>query len=276
VDPRTPTPILDIAESKSSQLLSNTNSDHQLDKFMEEANYFNIAAEDVVHCLKKRFQYQGICHDISSTQLINATAKNRGLEVSDMDVQQEADRYRHENGLQHAADTIGWLNQQQVAPEEWEEGIRDRLLANQLSGHLFSRDIERFFAENRSNYESVILYQLVVPYEQLAMELFYQIEESEISFYEAAHLYDIDPNRRRKCGFEGILARWQIEPSLSSVIFGAQIQQVTQPIQRDDGYHLIWVEEFLEAILTEAISKEIMDNFFQDWVQSELNHARHL
>jgi parvulin-like peptidyl-prolyl isomerase len=276
VDPRTPTSILDIAESESSQLLSHTNSDHQLDRFMEEANYFNIAAEDVVHYLKKRFQYQSICHAISSTQLINATAKGRGLQVSDLDVQQEADRYRHENGLEHAADTIGWLNQQQVTPEEWEEGIRDRLLADQLSDHLFRRDIERVFAENRSNYERVALYQLVVPYEQLAMELFYQIEESEISFYEAAHLYDIDPNRRRQCGFEGILARWQIEPSLSPIIFGAQIQQVTEPIQRDDGYHLIWVEEFLEAILTEAISKEIMDNFFQDWVLSELNHARHL
>jgi parvulin-like peptidyl-prolyl isomerase len=276
VDPRTPTSILDIAKSESSQLPSHRNSDHQLDRFMEEANYFNIAAEDVVHYLKKRFQYQGICHGISSTQLINATAKSRGLQVSDIDVQQEADRYRHQNGLEHATDTIAWLNQQQVAPEEWEEGIRDRLLADQLSGHLFGRDIERVFAENRSNYESVILYQIVVPYEQLAMELFYQIEESEISFYEAAHLYDIDAQRRQKCGFEGILARWQIEPSLSSVIFGAQIQQVTQPIQRDDGYHLIWVEEFLEAVLTEAISKEIMDNFFQDWVLSELNHARHL
>jgi parvulin-like peptidyl-prolyl isomerase len=246
------------------------------DGFMEEKNYFDITADDVVHFLKKQFTYQNTCHSISSARLIQQAALDRGLQLPETDVQQEADRYRHENGLEHAADTINWLNQQQVAPEEWEEGIRDRLLADCLSKHLFSHDIERFFAENRANYETVVLYQLVVPYEQLAMELFYQIEESEISFYEAAHLYDIDVERRQKCGFEGILARWQIEPSLSPVIFGAQTKQVTQPIQRDDGYHLIWVEEFLEAILTETISKEIMDNFFQDWVLSELNHARHL
>jgi hypothetical protein len=29
---------------------------------------------------------------------------------------------------------------------------------------------------------------------KLAQELFYQLEEQEISFYEAAHLYDIDEN----------------------------------------------------------------------------------
>jgi parvulin-like peptidyl-prolyl isomerase len=237
---------------------------------------FDVTVGDLAHALKKKFQYQSAYRSVSANRLIKRAAFDRGLQVSDLEIQMEADRYRHENGLENAADTINWLNHEQVTPEDWEEGIRDRLLADCLSNHLFSGDIDRTFAENRSNYESVALYQLVVPYEKLAMELFYQIEESEISFYEAAHLYDIDSDRRRKCGFEGLLARWQIEPSLSSVIFGAQVQQVTEPIQRDDGYHLIWVEEFLEATLTEAIRKQIMDNLFQDWVLSELNHARHL
>jgi parvulin-like peptidyl-prolyl isomerase len=270
------TSISDSTEGKSSPPIPNVTSNLHRDRFMEEKNYFDVTAADVVHFLKKQFKYQNACHSISSARLIQQVALDRGVTLPETQIQQEADRYRHENGLEHAADTINWLNQQQVTPEEWEEGIRDRLLADCLSQHLFSRDVERVFAENRSNYETVALYQLVVPYEQLAMELFYQIEESEISFYEAAHLYDIDAERRRKCGFEGILARWQLEPSLSPLIFGAQAKQVTQPIQRDDGYHLIWVEEFLEATLTETISKEIMDNFFQDWVLSELNHARHL
>jgi parvulin-like peptidyl-prolyl isomerase len=237
---------------------------------------FDVTEGDLAHSLKKQFQYQSIYQSVTANRLIKQAAFDRGLQISDLEIQMEADRYRHENGLEQAADTINWLNQEQLTPEDWEEGIRDRLTADCLSKHLFNGDIDRMFAESRSNYESVALYQLVVPYEKLAMELFYQIEESEISFYEAAHLYDIDVDRRRKCGFEGVLARWQIEPNLSSVIFGAQVQQVTEPIQRDDGYHLIWVEEFLEATLTETIRKQIMDNLFQDWVLSELNHARHV
>jgi parvulin-like peptidyl-prolyl isomerase len=237
---------------------------------------FDVTAGDLADCLKKKFQYQSTCQAVNANRLIRQAAADRGLQVSDLQIQMEADRYRHENGLEHSSDTLNWLNQEQVTPEEWEEGIRDHLLADCLAKHLFGFDIDRMFAESRSNYESVVLYQLVVPYEKLAMELFYQIEESEISFYEAAHLYDLDSDRRRKCGFEGVLARWQIEPSLSSVIFGAQVQQVTEPIRRDDGYHLIWVEEFLEAAMTETIRKQIMDNLFQDWVLSEMNHARHL
>lgn len=242
---------------------------------MEEKNYFDVTAEDVVHFLKKQFKYQGFHQDVSAARLIQRIARDRGIQVSELAVQQEADRYRRENALEHAADTMNWLNEQQVTPNEWEEGIRDRLMADHLSQHLFGQQIERAFAENRSNYESVVLYQVVVPYEQLAMELFYQIDEAEISFYEAAHLYDIDAERRRRCGFEGVLARWQIEPRLSPIIFGAQTQQVTQPVQLDDGFHLVWVEEFLEALLTDVISKEILDGYFQDWLQSELNHARH-
>jgi parvulin-like peptidyl-prolyl isomerase len=248
----------------------------QLDEFMEEKNYFNVAAEDVVHYLKKQFRFQNVHHEISVNRLIHASARTHDLQVSELEIQQEADRFRHKSGLEHATDTMNWLNEQQLTPELWEESIHDRLLSERLSHHLFGKDIERAFAENRANYESVVLYQLVVPYEQLAMELFYQIEESEISFYEAAHLYDVDSQRRRRCGFEGILPRWQIEPSLSSVVFGAQLQQVTEPIRLDDGYHLIWVEEFLEPKLTEEISRGILDQFFQNWLSSELNHARHM
>jgi parvulin-like peptidyl-prolyl isomerase len=239
-------------------------------------NFFDVTAADMVHCLKKQFQYQSTCQSISANRLIKQVALDRGLQVSDLDIQMEADRFRHANGLEHAADTLNWLKAQQITPELWEESIRDRLLSDRLAHHLFDQDVERTFAENRVIYEQVALYQLVVPYEKLAMELFYQIDQSEISFYRAAHLYDIDPVRRRHCGFEGLLVRGQIEPRLSSIVFGSEPQQVTQPIQLDNSYHLIWVEEFLAAALTDQIRQELLDQLFQTWVTNELNHARHL
>jgi parvulin-like peptidyl-prolyl isomerase len=242
---------------------------------MEAKNYFDVTAEDVVHFLKKQFQYRDICRAISSQRLIDDVAQARNLQVSAEEIQQAADDFRHANGLEHAADTVNWLQEHQMAPSHWEENIHDNLLMRKLSGHLFAKDIDRIFAENRANYESAVLYQLVVPYEQLASELFYQIEESEISFYEAAHLYDIDVRRRQRCGFEGIIPRWKIEPQISPIVFGAQSQQVTEPFQLEDGYHLIWVEQFLPAELTEEIQQDILNQFFQNWLQSELNHARH-
>ena len=79
--------------------------------------------------------------------------------------------------------------------EAWEAGIRDRLLAQKLARSLFDREIRSFFAHNKLGFEQALLYQILVPYQKLAQELFYQIEENEINFFQAAHLYDIDKRR---------------------------------------------------------------------------------
>jgi parvulin-like peptidyl-prolyl isomerase len=242
---------------------------------MEELNYFNVTAEDVVHFLKKQFQYRDICRAISSQRLINTVAQSRCLQVSEDEIQQAADTFRHQHSLEQATDTLKWLQEHQVTPDLWEENIHDHLLTQKLSTHLFALEIDRCFAENRANYESAAFYQLVVADKQLAAELFYQIEEAEISFYEAAHLYDIDGQRRQRCGLEGIIPRCKMSPQLAPIIFGAQAQQVTEPLQLEDGYHLIWVEQFLPAALTDEIRQDILQHFFQNWVHSELKHVRH-
>jgi parvulin-like peptidyl-prolyl isomerase len=111
-----------------------------------------------------------------------------------------------------------------------------------------------------------------VPYEQVAQELFYQIEESEISFYEAAHLYDVDDRRRYVCGYEGKVNRWSLSPEIAAAIFSANIGQVVGPLKTEQGYHLFWAEEFIPATLTPEHRQEIQHKLFQDWLNQELNY----
>jgi len=71
-----------------------------------------------------------------------------------------------------------------------------------------------------------LLYQIVVPFERVAQQLFYQIEEQEISFYEAAHLYDIDEKRRHQCGFERKLYRRSLNPNIATILSRARLKEV--------------------------------------------------
>jgi hypothetical protein len=234
-----------------------------------------ISPEDVVHFLKTTLQYQQISHQICCQRITRQIAEQRDLIIPTEVVQQQADRFRHANEMEKASDTLAWLQQQQVTPNEWEEGIRDQLLTQKLAETLFEADVNRVFAENRINYDRVLLYQLVVPYEQIAQELFYQIEESEISFYEAAHLYDIDPLRRQRCGFEGMFYRWKLHPSFVAPIFSVPAKRVIPPLHTDAGYHLLWVEEFLPAELTPEVHSEILQQLFQQWLNNELTYLKH-
>jgi parvulin-like peptidyl-prolyl isomerase len=235
----------------------------------------SISSEEILLFLKKNLQFREVCRQVLSQRIIDQAAQSRNLIVTPEEIQAEADRLRRDLKLEKSADTLAWITEQMITVDEWESGIYDRLLTQKLQKTLFSQDVESFFAQNRLDFEQILLYQIIVPYAQLAQEIFYQIEEREISFYEAAHLYDIDERRRYQCGYEGKLYRWTLKPEMAAVIFSAESGQLIQPIQDEQGYHLLIVEEFIPATLDAQTRQEIQQRMFQEWLAGELNYVLH-
>ena len=234
-----------------------------------------LAPEQIVEFLKPELQLRAVCQQILHQRIIQQAAQERHLEVSPAEIQAEADRVRYDLRLESAARTEEWLNEQLITAADWEAGICHRLLAQKLRSALFAQNLERSFIESRLDFEQITLYRICVPYPSLAQELFYQIEEAEISFYEAAHLYDIDEQRRLRCGYDGRLHRWDFEPELAAVLFGASIGTVLGPFAGDLGYDLLMVNEFLPAELTPEIEQIILERLFKAWLESELNYFIH-
>jgi parvulin-like peptidyl-prolyl isomerase len=234
-----------------------------------------VSSEDIVAFLKQELQYKQIVQRILYQRVIQATSAQRLIHILPEEIQAIGDQFRMAHALEKISDTLNWLQLQDMTVEDWERGIHHRLLAQQLAANLFASEAEKRFAEQRLDYDRVVLYHLEVPYESLVYELFYQIDEDEMSFYEAAHLYDINAARRHRCGFEGIVGRWEIPPQFATQIFGATVQQVTEPIRDEDGYHLFWVEEVIAGQLTEENRQNIIQTAFQTWLESELTYHQH-
>jgi parvulin-like peptidyl-prolyl isomerase len=232
----------------------------------------DVQPDEVVEFLKKTLQYRVTRQSILQLKIIAQAAAARHVEVEEAAIQGDADRQRRDLQLEKAEDTLAWLAAQQISPEDWEQGIRDRLLAQNLAEALFGQDVARFFGEHRLDYDQVVLYQMILPNAQIAQELCYQIEESEISFCEAAHLYHIEEEGRRRCGYEGVLQRWALPPNLAAAVFGVPIGQPSPPIGTSQGYHVLLVEELIPASLTPEIRQAILDRKFQEWLDHELNY----
>ncbi|HEY9606041.1 MAG TPA: peptidylprolyl isomerase [Allocoleopsis sp.] len=232
----------------------------------------SIEPDEIVGFLKRNIQLREVYEKILQQSAIERVTRERGIAVTPEEIQDEAERQRRERRLEKASDTLAWLAAQKITPDDWEAGIRDRLLAQKLADHLFAKEVEKFFAQNRLDFDRVLLYQIIVTDFNLAQELFYQIEEREISFYEAAHLYDMDEKRRQQCGCEGKLDRWQFKPDIAAAVFGAPIGVAIGPLQTALGYHLFMVEEFIPAELTPQRYQDILDRIFKEWLTSELNY----
>ena len=232
--------------------------------------------DKIVNLLKKNIQFKEVYQQVLHENIIQKAAHERGVTVSSQEIQAQCDRLRHEKRLESASDTMTWLADQMIAVDELEIGIRDRLLAEKLADYLFNKDVEKFFAQNKIDFEQVLMYQIIVPYEKLAQEILYQVEEAEISFYEAAHLYDIDERRRYQCGYEGKLYRLNLKPDIAAVVFNSKkVGKVLGPITVDKQSHLLIVEQFIPAELTSEIYQSIRQRLFNQWLDSELNYLVH-
>jgi parvulin-like peptidyl-prolyl isomerase len=239
---------------------------------MNELAKISIEPSEIISFLKQELQFKEVWQKVLHYKVIGQAAKEREMSVTPEEIQAEAERLRREKRLEKASETLAWLEDQMISSQDWEAGISDRLLEKKLAESIFAKEVEKFYAQNKLQFNQVLLYQIIVPYEKLAQELFYQIEEGEISFYQAAHLYDIDEDRRQKCGFEGKLYRWNLRPDIAATVFGAPIGQLINPIKTSQGYHLLRVEEFIAAELTPERYQEILDRMFKEWLVSELNY----
>lgn len=231
--------------------------------------------DKILEVLRKTIRFKEIQQEVLYEQVINQAAQKRGLTVTLEEIQAEGDRIRHEKRLEKAADTLARLADQMITADDWEAGIHDRLFAQKLAESLFAKEVAKFFAQEQADFEQILLYQIIVPYERVARELFYQIEEQEISFYETAHLYDIDEKRWHQCGYEGKLYRWSLKPDIAAVVFNVQPGEVVGPLQTQQGQHLFMVEEFIRAELTPERYQDILNKMFKEWLASELNFMVH-
>lgn len=238
---------------------------------MNDFSQIFIEPEEIVNFLKRDMNLKEVYQKILFQKVVSQVAEEKGISVTTEEIEAEANRQRRERRLEKAADTVAWLDEQLVTPNDWEMGIRDRLLSQKLANLLFAQEVENFFIENRLDFEQVILYQIIVDSEKLAQEIYYQIEECEISFYEAARLYDVDPLRRYKCGYEGNVYRFILQPDIANIVFKTPPKQLISPLKTEQGYHLFMVEELLPAELTPERYQEILNNMFQKWLVTQID-----
>ncbi|MEM1395376.1 MAG: peptidylprolyl isomerase [Cyanobacteria bacterium P01_H01_bin.150] len=229
----------------------------------------NISISDIIHFSKLSCQIPQIIEAIASQKIIEIAAKEVRIEVTEAELQQEGDKIRLEKKLATAKDTWAWLNKHSLSVQDFEELVRNSLISKKLANHLFAPQVEKYFYENRINYEAAVTYEVILEDRDLALELFYAFEEGEITFPEIARLYIQDPELRRAGGYKGVQNRQDFRPEVAAAVFAANPPMILKPITSPKGIYLIWVEEIIQPELDEALREEIIAELFADWLKGK-------
>ena len=230
----------------------------------------NITNEDIIKQLKLSRRLPKIKQEIITQQIIANKAKKEKINIGDRELQTAADNFRVKNNLLTTADTIQWLEENNLDLDDFETIIYQDLLADKLAKHLFDAQVEAYFYEHQIDYQQTIIYKIVLDNYDLAIELFFGIQEGEFSFWEMARQYIQDPELRRRGGYQGILRRAELKPEISAAVFGAKPPQILKPISIEKNTHLIFVEEIIPPELDEKLREKIRQKLSKQWLHQQL------
>ena len=229
-----------------------------------------ITKDDILEEVKQSGKIPEIIEAITTRKLIAAAAAEAGIQVETEELQDAADQFRIVSQLGSAEQTWAWLEKHAMTLDEFEAMVYNGAIYEKLANHLFADKVEAYFFENQLDYAGVVMYEVIIDDEDLAMELFYGIQEGEMSFYDVAHQYIQDIELRRSGGYQGVVSREQIKPEISAAVFGAKPPEVLKPIVTSKGVHLILVEEIIEAQLDDKLRSKILLNLFSEWTKQQI------
>ncbi|HEY9663069.1 MAG TPA: peptidylprolyl isomerase, partial [Allocoleopsis sp.] len=232
-----------------------------------------VSPDELIQQIKLSCQMPTTTEGIINRHIVMSVAEEMGIQLETEELQQAADAFRVSHNLLRADQTQWWLQEHCLSVDEFEEIVRLSALSSKLAQYLFAAKVEPFFAEHQLDYAQVVLYEVVLDDSDLAMELFYAIQENEISFYEVAHHYVQEPELRRSCGYRGVLSRQQLKPEVSAAVFAATPPQLLKPIMTAKGAHLIFVEEIIQPSLDKTLYQTILSDLFLQWLKQQANQA---
>ncbi len=230
-----------------------------------------ITNEDILSQIKLSCKIPEFVEGIVARKVIENVAVQLGIKVETEELQIAADQIRLINKLNSADDTWAWLEKHSLSIDDYEEIVYTTVISGKLAAHLFADKVEPYFLQHQIDYAGVVMYEVFLDDEDLAIELFYAIKQGEMSFYDVAHKYIQDTELRRKGGYRGMVRRQELKPEISAAVFAAKPLQLLKPIVTSSGVHLILVEEIIQGELDNALYQKIASTLFSEWLKEQIS-----
>jgi len=128
-------------------------------------------------------------------------------------------------------------------------------------------DLKQFFEENPEYFdqaEEVRASHILVEDEESAESILAQLADGE-NFAELAESHSLDPGSSAQGGDLGFFQQGMMYQEFEDVAFALEIDELSEPIQTDAGFHIIKVTEREEA--EGALYKEVRDEVQQLYLQ---------
>jgi parvulin-like peptidyl-prolyl isomerase len=232
-----------------------------------------ISQDEILQQVKLSCQIPTLVKAITERKIVAQKAQALNLQVETAELQKAADSFRIKNSLVTAQETLDWLRKHALSLDDLEALVYHTVLLTKLADHLFAGKVEPYFMERQLDYTQIVLYEVVLSNADLSMELFYALQEKEVTFPEIAQRYAQDLDMKRRGGYRGLVTRKDLKPEISAAVFAAKPPQILKPIPIGKLTYLVWVEAIIMPTLDETLRSQILTELFSGWLKQQVESA---
>jgi parvulin-like peptidyl-prolyl isomerase len=191
------------------------------------------------------------------------------IECSSEEIENACQQFRQQQQLTSETDLQLWLERHQISQAELAVLATRSLRIEKFKQATWGHKLESYFLTRKSQLDRVIYSVLRVDSYEIACELYYRIAEGEQTFAELARQYSQGPEAITG-GMTGPIEMSRPPQVVAQLLAMSQPGQVWTPIQLGSHYLILQLEQFFPARLDEAMRQFLLDELFENWLQTQL------
>lgn len=229
-----------------------------------------IRAEEVIPLLAGYQMLPQLLREILIDQAIAQweQSANHSLLTDEEKTQAKEEFYaKHELTSEDACHA--WLNRYGMTQKQLDHLSIRELQIEQYKQAIWGPKLESYFLSRKGQLDKVIYSLLRVQDLGLAQELYFRVLEGEQMFAELARTHSQGPEAQTD-GLIGPVELSVPHPNLAKMLSISQPGQLMPPTRIGEWIVVVRLERFIPAQLDESMRRRLLNEFFNQWIQEQL------
>jgi foldase protein PrsA len=185
-----------------------------------------------------------------SDKIVDSEAKKEKVTITDEELNEEVDKLKESYGGEDVFNQM--LESNNTTVDVLKEDLKNYLTIRKLLEpqiEITDEELQTYFEENKDSFgeaEQVKASHILVADEATANEIKQKLADGA-DFAELAKEYSTDEGTKENGGELGFFAKGTMVTEFDDVAFTLPVNEISDPVKTDYGYHIIKVEEKKEA-----------------------------
>ena len=251
------------------------------DKAIAKINGDSISKDELYDVMVEQYGAATV-EQLIADKIVASEAKKQKITISDEELNKEVDKLKESYGGEEVFDQV--LASNNTTVDVLKEDLKNYLTMRELIEpqiEITDEELKTYFDENKDSLgeaEQVKASHILVEGEETAKEIKQKLADGA-DFAELAKEYSTDEGSKENGGELGFFPRGTMVTEFEDVAFSLPMNEISEPVKSDYGYHIIKVEEKKEAkeadfddskaAIKETLIDEKMESEYTTWLEEK-------